>query len=90
MSKRAALGLLIIREDIYSELTFSKESGFYEDTFNLELYAPKGAEIYYTLDESVPDENAIKYTKPIVISDATEKANIHCIRDDLTADSTIL
>ena len=95
MSRRAALiylagifvvlSILIIREDTYSELTFSKESGFYEDTFDLELYAPKGAEIYYTLDGSIPNENAIKYTKPIVISDATENENIHCTQAELTA-----
>ena len=70
MSRRSALacllaicGLLVLLLWIdgydYRELTFSKESGFYEEPFLLELHAPFGAKIYYTLDGSRPDENAL-------------------------------
>ncbi len=33
----------------------SKESGFYEEGFELEMYAAEGQRIYYTLDSSDPD-----------------------------------
>lgn len=82
----AALGLLFLENDSeYTELVFSAESGFYEDSFELELYAPVGTEIYYTLDGSEPDENAMKYTEPIVIKDASANPNIYSLRTDVTA-----
>ena len=78
--------ILLLNDDSYiMELTFSKDSGFYSEPFELELYAPEGTEIFYTLDGSDPDENAIKYTKPIKITDATEKENIYSTRKDVSA-----
>lgn len=75
--------LLFFRlDDQYTELVFSKESGFYSDSFLLELYAPPGTEIYYTLDGSDPDENACLYTEPIFIEDATPQENVHAMRTD--------
>ena len=56
-----------------------------EKPFQLELFAPIGTEIYYTLDGSTPNENAIKYTEPILIGDATEKDNIYSMRTDVSA-----
>ena len=41
--------LLFENESISAGLTFSKASGFYEEAFELELYAPPGTKIYYTL-----------------------------------------
>lgn len=80
------LCLLILGYDNeYTELTFSAEPGFYEYPFRLRIYAPKGTEIYYTLDGSVPDENAIKYTEPILINDATANENVYSARTDVTA-----
>ncbi len=64
------------------ELRFSRESGFYEEPFELELSAPFGEKIYYTLDGSVPDENAFLYTTPIFIDDATSQPNVHSMRTD--------
>ena len=43
----------------------SVESGFYDEPFRLEIRAPEGARVYYTLDGSLPDENGILYTEPI-------------------------
>ena len=61
--------LILYGENNYTELVFSKESGFYEKPFELELHAPRGTKIYYTLDGSEPDKEAIRYTEPIHIGD---------------------
>lgn len=80
------LGFLLIRNDnIYTELVFSKESGFYEEPFDLEIYAPPSTRIFYTLDGSDPDENAIPYTGPIRINDATQNDNVYSMRTDVSA-----
>ncbi len=68
------------------ELCFSRESGFYEEPFELKLSAPFGEKIYYTLDGSVPDENAFLYTTPIFIDDATSQPNVYSARTDLVDD----
>lgn len=82
-----ALGLLLLC-DQYSPagLCFSRESGFYEAPFELKLSAPFGVKIYYTLDGSVPDENAFLYTNPIFIDDATSQPNVHSMRTDTSPD----
>lgn len=81
-----SLGIMLSADDKYAaaELTFSRESGFYEQPFELEIYAPPNTEIYYTLDGSDPDENAIRYTEPIMISDATENENVYSVRTDIS------
>ena len=68
-----------------TELIFSRKSGFYEEPFYLEITAPVGTEIFYTLDGSDPDENSIKYTEPIKITDATENKNVYSMRTDVSA-----
>lgn len=82
-----SLGLLLFYDN-YSPagLRFSRESGFYEEPFELELSAPLGAKIYYTLDGSLPDENAFLYTTPIFIDDATLQPNVYSMRNDLVDD----
>ena len=77
--------LLFENESISAGLTFSKASGFYEEAFELELYAPPGTKIYYTLDGSEPNENTLRYEKPIIISDATDNDNIYSLRTDTSA-----
>lgn len=78
-----ALCLLLLCDNYCpDELRFSAESGFYEEPFELKLSAPFGAKIYYTLDGSVPDENAFLYTTPILIEDATSQPNVHSMRTD--------
>lgn len=81
------LGMMLLTGDksAVTELTFSRESGFYEQPFTLKISAPPGTEIYYTLDGSEPDENAIKYAGPISITDATENENIYSMRTDVSA-----
>lgn len=70
-------------KNVYTELTFSRESGFYDSSFELELYAPIGTSIYYTLDGSVPNEESLLYTGPIFIDDATTHKNVHSARTDV-------
>ncbi|MCI8307193.1 MAG: hypothetical protein HFH14_03990, partial [Lachnospiraceae bacterium] len=38
----------------YEQIVFSEESGCYDSEFQLSLSAPRGGDIYYTLDGSVP------------------------------------
>ncbi|MBD5499959.1 MAG: hypothetical protein HDR10_01970 [Lachnospiraceae bacterium] len=64
-------------------MSFSRESGFYEETFELELTADSGT-IYYTLDGSIPDKNSAKYEGPILITDATWKDNTYSMRTDVS------
>lgn len=68
----------------YKELTFSKEAGFYDEEFQLEIYAPKG-DVYYTLDGSIPDESDFLYVDPINIIDASENENVWSLREDVSA-----
>ena len=49
------------------ELSFSVPSGFYEESFQLELTAPEGETIYYTLDGTEPTKESEKYEEPILI-----------------------
>lgn len=67
-----------------NKVVFSKEAGFYEEEFWLELSAAEG-EIYYTLDGSRPDRHSIKYDGPIWISDASENENVYSVRTDVSA-----
>ena len=81
--------LLLFDQYDRTEMRFSRESGFYEEPFELELSAPIGTKIYYTLDGSVPDENAFLYTTPIVIDDATPHPNVYSMRTDMAYETTM-
>ncbi len=65
------------------KIAFSRESGFYEDDFYLEING-SGGKIYYTLDSSDPDENSLVYTGPILISDASLNDNVYSTITDVT------
>ena len=65
-------------------VSFSRDSGFYDAPFSLELSG--GGRIYYTLDASDPDENAIEYTGPIPIGDASENENVYSMNTDVALD----
>ena len=82
--------LFLLSDNVYTELTFSRESGFYGEPFELEIYAPPGTEIFYTLDGSEPDENAIRYIEPIRIEDATYNDNVYSMRTDMSTYSYTL
>lgn len=65
-------------------LTFSKEPGFYEEEFELEINTAFGT-IYYTLDGTLPDRNSLKYEKPLLITDATTNENRYSMITDVSA-----
>lgn len=62
-------------------LTFSHESGFYNDAFYLTLSAESGT-IYYTLDGSDPTTDSLIYTEPIYIEDNSLSENKYASRTD--------
>lgn len=55
--------------------SFSKESGFYDEAFELELTADPGTTIYYTLDSSNPTIESMKYSQPIYVYDRSGEEN---------------
>lgn len=54
---------------------FSHAGGFYEEEFLLTLQAKEGDRIYYTLDGSIPDEEALEYKEPIPVYDRSGEEN---------------
>jgi len=63
---------------------FSVNSGFYINSFDLNLTAEIGTEIYYTLDSTEPNMNSIKYEGPIRINNATANDNVYRVKNDTT------
>ena len=60
------------------QLTFSAESGFYSQPFDLEMTAPSSGTILYTLDGSDPvsSATAVVYTTPLPIADRSGDKNV--------------
>ncbi len=57
-------------DEIVQELTFSKESGYYNAAFSLSITAEEGSTIYYTTDGNEPEPGktgTTKYTAPISV-----------------------
>ncbi len=63
---------------------FSAQSGFYEEAFYLELTAPEGCSIYYTLDSTNPDRTSLRYTGPIYIDNATGNENVYSMTEGMS------
>ncbi len=55
--------------------TFSNPGGFYDEAFSLQLTAPAGCEIYYTLDGTIPTADSQRYTGPIRVYDRSAEPN---------------
>lgn len=61
---------------------FSHESGFYDQELSLQITAPEGATIYYTLDSSEPGMDSTRYSGEIRLSDASAGPNVYSSRTD--------
>ena len=59
--------------------TIISETDFFKDSLRIEIdYVFDDADIYYTLDGSLPDSTSLKYSKPITLTRSTEvKAVTH-------------
>lgn len=59
-------------------VTLSEDSGFYPETFSLEISAPDAQTIYYTTDGSDPrtSDTRMVYTQPLEISDRSGDKNV--------------
>ena len=57
---------------------FSLPGGFYPEDITVEINAPAGSRIYYTLDGTVPDEeNGILYETPVEITNVCGSPNVY-------------
>lgn len=63
-------------ETVVAVPKFSVESGFYDEPFDLTITAEEGTKVYYTLDCSTPDTDALLYTSPISIYDRSGEENV--------------
>lgn len=85
-----------VKEDISYKATYNRTpkkvvvsashtSGFYDNNFSLTLTVDAGDEIYYTLDNTDPDETSLKYTSPIEITDVSSNPNIYSAKDNISS-----
>ncbi len=65
-------------------LYFSREPGFYDTAFELEILSALDGEIFYTLDGSDPTRDAIPYTGAISITDISWQENRYASRGDVS------
>ena len=68
--------------------SFSAKSGFYSDPFTLELQAPKGLSVYYTLDGSEPTPEDLLYQEALTFSDPSPNPNVFSTREDITTETS--
>lgn len=71
----------MLEEEFVPQL--SVESGFYEEDFYLEIKAPIGCQIFYTMDGTEPTTDAIRYTQPILIKDVSSNPNIYSAVEEM-------
>ena len=69
-------------DQVMTPVRLSRESGFYDEAFYLEMACDRG-EIRYTLDSTEPNENSLLYTGPIRIEDASDKPNVYSMIEDV-------
>lgn len=60
---------------------FSVTEGYYTDIQPLKLTAYGKGKIYYTLDGSLPNENSVQYTAPIILNDGITKVCAYFVNE---------
>lgn len=81
--RRKTTGELTVRSRVpqkesEGEPVFSLPGGFYPEDITVEITAPAGSSIYYTLDGTVPDaENGILYEEPVEVTNVCGSPNIY-------------
>ena len=63
----------------------SHKSGFYDEPFDLSFNVPYGFDVYYTLDNSDPNESSFLYKEPIHIEDVSSNDNIYSIKQGISS-----
>lgn len=62
--------------------TFSKQSGFYQSGFTVDIKAESGLKVYYTLDGSDPTTSATAYTAGLSVNNRTNEPNVYAAIPD--------
>lgn len=65
-----------------TEVVFSQQGGFYEDSFPLELWCPDGLHVRYTVNGATPTADAQPYSEPLLLNEELfSKSDIYTIVD---------
>ncbi len=87
----------LIYQTIYSVIAgtedrpfFTVPSGFYNETVEITIEAPEGAEIYYTLDGTLPTKDSLKYESPIVATIMSGSEPVYATRRGITISARYL
>lgn len=87
MKRLLFIGLILLSVEgllAQTEVAFSRQGGFYEERFALELSCADGCHIRYTLNGSTPTDEAALYTEPLFLdSTLYSQSNIYKILDCL-------
>ena len=76
-------GVLLVSND---RVSFSHPSGFYDNSFELEIHCGLLYDIYYTLDGSEPTTESLRYQRGagLEITDATPNQNRYVTRTEIS------
>ena len=87
----------LIYQTIYSVISgtanrpfFTVPSGFYDETVEIAIEAPEGAEIYYTLDGTLPTKESLKYEAPIVATILSGSEPVYATQRGITIRTSYL
>lgn len=69
--------VLNVGAELVAPPTFSASSGFYDNSFGLELSSPDNNDVYYTLDGSIPTAKSNRYSDVIKVYDRSREENVY-------------